>query len=517
MSLEDSSIHDDCSLGLNEGTFVLPNDSDLLRTIENEEEMALLGQINIGCPTIEENEQLLLYMSKNDDNELQNVSLMDFINTANEEDNTAGDLFLQSCANATASEFNLCNIPLKLADSVVTDAKTDGIHQVTDCNQNVSDISSFHHEAIDSGCIENENEEDVNGQSNIWNTFIEEVIITRYKCKLCTFLAENLLEVQSHLFTTHIKPPPSAPQSSKDDLNSISAHSLSSHSPSHEAAHSEDFSEQQQQPAVQTKRRPKVKLKAEVTEFSSTSKRRKGKNKRSRYACDWPDCDYIGSSAWHLQDHHRIHTGERPYRCEWIDCGMSFNQASSLKAHYRIHTGERPYVCPYPMCTKTFSQKSNLTAHQMRHEGRKPFVCNWLDCDQRFATKSNLRKHIGALHQNDKPFGCDFPGCQARFVSGSQLRYHKLVHQQEKRIACDWPKCQYRCHRKHDMKMHIRMHTKEKNYVCDFCSKTYSRQSHLTVHVKQVHADNNSNSNDNVDSTFLTTTIEPSTEQQQEI
>lgn len=332
MSLEDSSIHDDLSMGLNEGPFVLPNDSDILQTIDNEEEM-LLGQINIGCPNIEENERrVLLYMSKNVDNELQNVSLMDFINTGNEEDNTPGDIFLPSISNNTASnEFELCDIPLrvKLKDTVVQEAKTD-ILQETDCNtqkdllQHETDGASFPNEAIDNECIENE--DDINSQANIWDTFVEKIIVTRYKCKLCTLNFETLLEVQAHLISTHTKPI----QSSKDDQpNQISAHSPTPLDTS--CSDDTSLQQQQQQTPVKSKRKPKVKLKAESKVFASTSKRKKGKNKRVRFACDWPECDYVGATSSHIRDHRRVHTKERPFQCDWIDCGQSFNQMSTLR------------------------------------------------------------------------------------------------------------------------------------------------------------------------------------------
>ena len=78
--------------------------------------------------------------------------------------------------------------------------------------------------------------------------------------------------------------------------------------------------------------------------------------------------------------------GRRTHVCEVCDKELSSKQ--SLENHKRIHTGEKPFKCE--VCARAFTQQSNLTQHMGVHTDIQPFKC---DCGKAYKARSSLSYH----------------------------------------------------------------------------------------------------------------------------
>ncbi|XP_041951843.1 uncharacterized protein LOC121712005 [Alosa sapidissima] len=202
--------------------------------------------------------------------------------------------------------------------------------------------------------------------------------------------------------------------------------------------------------------------------------KRSGKSQARKNQCEV--CGRVLSNASALENHARLHTGERPFSCD--KCGKAFPSVRGLNRHVQIHADEKQHQCPE--CGKSFVYHFTLTKHQLIHTGEKPFPCKV--CGKRFLAKADRATHM-RMHTGEKPYSC--MQCGKKFKHRMALNMHMQGHRGEKRYSC--PTCEKGFVDLGNFKRHKRIHTGEKPYECKVCGKRFTQSAHLKKHLNTQH------------------------------
>merc|ERR1712130_377488 len=148
------------------------------------------------------------------------------------------------------------------------------------------------------------------------------------------------------------------------------------------------------------------------------------------------------------------------------------------------------YFCDYNECTKVFTSKWKLNKHKMSHY--RLYKC--IQCQKRFSSAKHLRIHQRS-HDNERNEKCRF--CNKYFLDSSTLRNHiKCVHSESIAYNPDLCRICYKSFVKRSLlRIHHSTHLKRSQrrlLQCEICKneKTFTTQSNLNRHYKNMHANN---------------------------
>ncbi|GAA5915497.1 hypothetical protein JCM5296_003418 [Sporobolomyces johnsonii] len=168
--------------------------------------------------------------------------------------------------------------------------------------------------------------------------------------------------------------------------------------------------------------------------------REKSGGRVKKFMCTWPGCGKCYTRPTRLEEHQRVHTGERPFACS--ECPSTFARNSHLKAHLRTHSSdsEKKYACGEDGCDKKFWTNQHLKKHvEVAHRG-KTYDCT--ACSLTFRKHHLLRTHVAEVHSppGTNPFICEHPGCDRSFKQNVHLKAHMKTHDPS-RYVCLHPDC----------------------------------------------------------------------------
>ncbi|KAF2275901.1 uncharacterized protein EI97DRAFT_450698 [Westerdykella ornata] len=238
---------------------------------------------------------------------------------------------------------------------------------------------------------------------------------------------------------------------------------------------------------------------------------------RSQWLCTYTGCEYRCDRLAKIQNHVRVHTGERPFVCTYGNCDRSFTRKDKLTQHVKNVHGEeapRPHACTWEGCTKSFGTKQHLKEHIKSHE--RLFYCTgYPPCTEAFRKQKTLDSHIAQKHLKINPWACTFidaetgEKCTKSYQTEGSLRLHtKTCHNGKVTevffcVHCPAPGAQMetfetemgiitqpteplRFATKEELLNHEKVHHPPE---CMLCNRKFASQMNLDNHVAVVHGD----------------------------
>ena len=183
-------------------------------------------------------------------------------------------------------------------------------------------------------------------------------------------------------------------------------------------------------------------------------------NKRFKYSCDWPGCDYKAKIPRMVESH-------------------------KIYVHLPDSTSRR-FACEHPGCDKKFKMKKDMTNHLATHSTER-VMCEV--CGKDYKTYVSLKSHIKSQHTKGETFVCDHNDCQYETNTMARLMFHKTNCHTIPTIACTFDGCVKKFTNKRYMKTHLISHNTELTHKCpiDGCDKAYKQKTKLNVHIKEKH------------------------------
>jgi len=175
-------------------------------------------------------------------------------------------------------------------------------------------------------------------------------------------------------------------------------------------------------------------------------------------------------------------------------CGRNFRDSNALRLHSKIH-GEKTFQCQY--CDKKFFSKTSLNTHESaKHTKKGHRFCD--TCGESFSTGRGLESHMKAAHDIENRFQCKL--CQRYFLTEDGFKAHE-AQQACKSYYCAPCDRYFTCMsklRKHEQNHSWHEQNMNKAFPCNLCSKSFTRLTRLTEHIRKVH-DNPDPDGENVD------------------
>ncbi|XP_046408498.1 gastrula zinc finger protein XlCGF57.1-like [Ischnura elegans] len=219
----------------------------------------------------------------------------------------------------------------------------------------------------------------------------------------------------------------------------------------------------------------------ENIEISASMIKNPGKHARSKnnsYHCF--HCGDAFNAKHDLIEHLKIHCGSGSLD---IDANLSIGKHLTLKTLVsRVETDSS-----YQSTSSKSLNKVACKRHGVRKKGSGLLKANLGGTTE----KKNLREYRRSSivdgksgtyspHTAKKPYSCN--ECEKSFSRRSHLDIHIRTHTKEKPYSCN--ECEKSFSRKSHLDIHIRTHTKEKPYSCNECEKSFSQKSHLIDHIR---------------------------------